>query len=829
MFSRISRARAIPGPACILLAACLLGNVASPAVAQDNASLRAADVVDAEGRLHLPDGYAGSIDVAGYTLDTAADGAPLLVPEAADPTALIGIPFGQVRHGCGPLGVIRAAVRMPNGDLVLGGDFDVCGDEPTKDVIRWDGRRWHAMGVLVYGIHGVYAMALKGNDLYVAGDSIFRTVENNYTQNIARWDGAQWHSVTCATCIPRGTIFALAFVGDLLYVGGDFGTIDLGPGAWVNANHLAILQGDTWHALQSDAHDCTPGTDGPVKAIATDGVNVYVGGDFTHALECGPSISANHVARWDGAHWSALGSGGTNGVDGIVNALLHASGSLYVGGSFNVAGSLSAASVARWDGAAWHALGSGGVLGEVDALAFSDNRLYAGGNFRATSDGPALRVARFAQGAWSAMGQGVGTLDNGDVSAVSAMLANASGLAVFGDFTQTPTMPEANRTAQWNGTAWAPFVDASETRKIDGRVNVIAVRGADLFVGGRITQAGATPVHNVARWNGSAWSALGGSGAEGVDAEVFALTVTANNVYAGGDFAHAGNQPAAQVARWDGTAWHAMGQGTNGRVVALAANSDNSVYAAGPFTHAGGERVNAIARWTGSAWTPLPGSGGTVGVCGTIHALAAAGDDRGVYVGGLFPQPPCGDATDVGHAVSLWNGYGWFPLREGGAGGFEATGNSNSNEVFALLRDGDALYVGGYFPSFAYDGALQQIPGTVKWNITPQRWELLASRGFNTFSGWPTGIAKIGTTLYVATYDLLQQYVALPGNPYWRTAVNTQLLGADSPVLGVRRGELFLGGDFIACTVKGNPIQRVASAGIVAFVGDGIFASGFDG
>lgn len=804
--------------------------VAIPAAtAREGTSLRAADVVDAQGRLHLPDGYAGSIDMAGYSLDTASDGAPLLVPQSADPSVVVGIPFGRIRHGCGPTGIVRAAVRMPNGDLILGGDFDSCGDVPGHDVVRWDGRRWYNMNAIQAGNRGVFAMALKGNDLYVAGAGIFITVENRFANLIARWDGAQWHSVTCKTCIPNGAILALAVVGDAVYVGGEFSGIDLAPGQSLNARHLAILQDSVWRRLQSDGQFCVSGTDGPVKTLATDGVNVYIGGDFTHIFKCDSIDTANRLARWDGTQLSALG----NGVDGVVNALVYASGSLYAGGSFSVAGSVFASSVARWDGAAWHALGSGGILGEVDALAFRGNQLYAGGNFRTTSDGPALRVARFAQGVWSAMGQGVGTADNAETSQVSAIVADGSGVAAFGDFTQTPTLSAANRMALWNGTAWAPFIDASEVKQIDGRVNAMVVRGRDVFVGGLITQAGPTPVHNVARWNGSAWSALGGVGGDGVDAEVFALTATPTSVYVGGDFTHAGSLSAAHVARWDGTAWHAMGQGTNDRVVALAANSDSSVYAAGTFTQAGGGQVNAIARWTGAAWTPLAGFGGTVGVCGVIDALTAAGDDRGVFVGGKFPQPPCGNATDVGHAISFWNGYGWFSLREGGAGGFEPTGNSNNNEVFALLREGDALYVGGQFPSFAYDGSIQQIPGIVKWNISSQRWELLSGLGYDRINGGAAkGIAKMGESIFVANNAIVQQYVARTTGSSWRLAAsgNPSAHGVANSALVGNGGELFLGGDFSGSWMSALQGQGtfVPSTGIIGFVGDEIFAAGFE-
>jgi len=58
--------------------------------------------------------------------------------------------------------------------------------------------------------------------------------------------------------------------------------------------------------------------------------------------------------------------------------------------------------------------------------------------------------------------------------------------------------------------------------------------------------------------SGGAWFPLG----SGLGSWVSALAVDGSNVYVGGAFSYAGGDSAAdRIARWDGSAWHALGAG----------------------------------------------------------------------------------------------------------------------------------------------------------------------------------------------------------------------------------------------------------------------------
>jgi len=109
-------------------------------------------------------------------------------------------------------------------------------------------------------------------------------------------------------------------------------------------------------------------------SIATDGKNVSVSRDFNIA---GDTLS-NHIVRWDGSSWHALGAGLENtsyalAVDGREH--------LYTGGSFLSAGGKPANCIARWTGTYWENFGSG-TDNLVSALANGNGgRIFVGGSF----------------------------------------------------------------------------------------------------------------------------------------------------------------------------------------------------------------------------------------------------------------------------------------------------------------------------------------------------------------------------------------------------------------------------------------------------------------
>lgn len=338
------------------------------------------------------------------------------------------------------------------------------------------------------------------------------------------------------------------------------------------------------------------GCDGVVRALAAlpDG-RIAVGGTFT---QCGGTAAAN-IATWNPStgSFAALGSGigaGSVPVVPAVSALARSGDTLFVGGSFAVAGGVAASNVARFDlaGGAWTPLGNAGaegVAGEVLAFAVVGSAVYVGGEFRRAGGIAARHLARFdsTTGAWSAL----------------------------------PAAP--NR-----------------------RVRALAVAGTLLYAGGDFSGAGSVELRRVGRFDtaGGLWSALGSGAGEGVDDSVTTLATVGETLYVGGAFRTAGGAAARQFAAWNPTAgWTRFESAAGGlsggplflnAVRALAA-AEGQLFVLGDFTLAGGQVARHVARLDprNGAWFPL-GAGGAEGLDGPGYAIAIA--DRGVIVGGGF-------------------------------------------------------------------------------------------------------------------------------------------------------------------------------------------------
>lgn len=361
------------------------------------------------------------------------------------------------------------------------------------------------------------------------------------------------------------------------------------------------------------------------------------------------------------------------GVDGWVYAMTPwdpdgpgpAAPRVAIGGSFTAAGDVIANNIAAYDVATdtWFAFGTG-TDGAVRALtALPNGDLVVGGEFSSAGGVTVNRIARWDGSGWAALDTGLSGMPGGGYygdAVVNAALTLPSGdVVVAGRFWHAGGVGAANNIARWNGLAWSALGGGmvGETRALAQRPNgdILVTGGGDILA-----------------WNGLSWVLIGTPSGGGVTG----LAVPANgDVVAVGSFTSIGGVQANRIARWDG-AWHPLGAGTDALIRSVTVLAAGDIVVSGEFTTAGGAPAEHIARWDGSTWEPL-GTGTSL----PAYALAPL-PDGGLMAGGYFEQ--AGDTP--AKKVARWSGNGWSSL----GCGFNA-------RVRAVLAHDDELFVGGDF------------------------------------------------------------------------------------------------------------------------------------
>ena len=329
-----------------------------------------------------------------------------------------------------------------------------------------------------------------------------------------------------------------------------------------------------------------------------------------------------------------------------------------------------------------------GAAGSFDARAF---RMGTG------PDGqPVFRPAGALGAGDERWADGFG-MSNGVDGTINVVVQSGTGTYVGGNFTLAGGAV-VNSVAKWNGTAWSSLGGG-----VNGSVYALAVASSgEVYVGGNLIQAGGIAVNRVAKWNGTAWSSLGTglTGGSNNFGNIVALAVASSGeVYVGGEFTQAGGVAANNVAKWNGTAWSSLGTGV-GYFGSLVVASSGEVYVGGYFSQAGGVAANNVAKWNGTAWSSL-GSG----VNGNVRALAVASTGE-VYVGGDFTQA----GGVAANSVAKWNGTAWSSLGTGITGTMSIAGNVYT---LAVASSGE-VYVGGAF----YQAGGVAVNSAAKWNGT---------------------------------------------------------------------------------------------------------------
>jgi len=264
---------------------------------------------------------------------------------------------------------IKSMCSAIDGKLYVAGGFTMDGSTDIVGLAFWNGVSWTGIPGLKVG--SINTLAHDGVALTAGG--MFPGIGDAKSQGIATYANDKWQDMQSGIRrIPtqsgsQGEVTVLKYALGKLYVGGQFDSAGLAP-----ARNIAYWDGQVWHSMGEGIR----GKITDITILNTGTVIVASTKTNGNIIECNPLMS------WNGSAWSEIGLP-PNCIS--ISALSNDGVNVFIGGNFTMDSSRHDHGLAKWDGKTFSSIG-GGVVGTIASLLYHDGIVYCGGTFLRVSD-----------------------------------------------------------------------------------------------------------------------------------------------------------------------------------------------------------------------------------------------------------------------------------------------------------------------------------------------------------------------------------------------------------------------------------------------------------
>jgi hypothetical protein len=335
---------------------------------------------------------------------------------------------------------------------------------------------------------------------------------------------------------------------------------------------------------------------------------IYISGAFHDDGNCTTMMG---LAQWDGFRWDSIGANGNQG-SAVKSPLCKYKDTLYSFGNLYLPPVFRSM---KFNGTNWDTLSNGPNEAPM-CYAEKNGDLYFGGYFDRCGSDSTFLLGKYDGQQFSGLTPYHGP-QGGQV--IKSIVFYQDTLYVAGNFSYNLGTTPADFAKYYNGDLQTIHSQFSGTGA-GSIIETMVVYRDEIYLGGYFTQQDGYAGNYIMKWNGHAFSEVGG----GTNGRVLTMKVYKNKLYVGGYFTQVGDSITSYLAAWDGTDWHPLTQDTfvfsppmisaidfyhDSLIIGgafLSINGDTNLQRIAKYNHAVGQEADTNPETTDFSFYPNP-------------------------------------------------------------------------------------------------------------------------------------------------------------------------------------------------------------------------------